>query len=137
MPKVKTAELVGPALDWAVAKCEESLDRKLTVIRREDYVGYPIEREIEFDSAPKFERYSPSRVWAQAGPIIEREKIELTLDRCNGWFAGCKQMPVTSLHKHQGRGPTPLIASMRCYVESKLGDVVDIPEELMNHEHRP
>jgi hypothetical protein len=28
-------------------------------------------------------------------------------------------------------GPTPLIAAMRCYVASKLGDEVDVPEELM------
>jgi hypothetical protein len=27
-------------------------------------------------------------------------------------------------------GPTPLIAAMRCYVASKLGDYIDIPEEL-------
>ena len=27
-------------------------------------------------------------------------------------------------------GPTPLIAAMRCYVSGKLGDEVDIPEEL-------
>ncbi len=30
-----------------------------------------------------------------------------------------------------GMGPTPLIAAMRCYVASKLGDEVDIPEELL------
>ena len=28
-------------------------------------------------------------------------------------------------------GPTPLIAAMRCYVASKLGDEVDVPEELV------
>lgn len=27
-------------------------------------------------------------------------------------------------------GPTPLIAAMRCYVASKLGDNVEIPEKL-------
>ncbi len=27
-------------------------------------------------------------------------------------------------------GPTPLIAAMRCYVASKLGDEIEIPEEL-------
>lgn len=31
-------------------------------------------------------------------------------------------------------GPTPLIAAMRCYVASKLGDEVDIPEELIGDE---
>jgi len=28
-------------------------------------------------------------------------------------------------------GDTPLIAAMRCYVASKLGDEVDVPEELL------
>jgi len=27
-------------------------------------------------------------------------------------------------------GPTPLIAAMRCYVLSKLGEEIEIPEEL-------
>jgi hypothetical protein len=30
----------------------------------------------------------------------------------------------------RGYGPTPLIAAMRCYVASKLGDEVELPEEL-------
>lgn len=41
--------------------------------------------------------------WAQGGPIID---------------ADCMS------------GPTPLIAAMRCFVSSKLGDEVEIPEEL-------
>ena len=28
-------------------------------------------------------------------------------------------------------GPTPLIAAMRCYVASKLGDEVNVPEDLL------
>jgi hypothetical protein len=28
-------------------------------------------------------------------------------------------------------GPTPLIAAMRCYVASKLGDEVEVPDELL------
>ena len=30
-----------------------------------------------------------------------------------------------------GYGPTPLIAAMRCYVASKLGDEVEVPVELL------
>ncbi|MNW06473.1 hypothetical protein D3C71_2028910 [compost metagenome] len=30
-----------------------------------------------------------------------------------------------------GDGPTPLIAAMRCYVASRVGDEVDLPEELL------
>jgi hypothetical protein len=30
------------------------------------------------------------------------------------------------------RGPTPLIAAMRCYVASVLGDEVEVPDSLTN-----
>jgi hypothetical protein len=33
--------------------------------------------------------------------------------------------------RNEFRGRTPLIAAMRCYVASKLGDEVEIPEELI------
>jgi hypothetical protein len=31
---------------------------------------------------------------------------------------------------NRSSGPTPLIAAMRCYVASKLGDEIEIPENL-------
>lgn len=126
---VKTSELIGPALDWAVAKCLEPVDGRLTVIRREDYIGRPIEREVEKDSAPNFEWWSPSRIWAQGGPIIEREGIGINKTVLNGWIAeyDCALTPET---EHTQLGQTPLIAAMRCFVRSKLGDTVEIPAEL-------
>jgi hypothetical protein len=33
-------------------------------------------------------------------------------------------------HDDEFFGPTPLFAAMRCYVASKLGDEVDVPEDL-------
>jgi hypothetical protein len=60
--------------------------------------------------------------WAQGGPIIERERFEF------------RQAKTGMLASYQGGqtwfGPTPLIAAMRCYVASKLGDNIDIPKEL-------
>jgi len=125
MMKVKTSELIGIALDWAVAKCE----------------GWPIEidrgvstgRTLITLTRQRHEECRPSTDWAQAGPIIEHEEIgikrrapcfpqeqweasgSITAKGAGYWFAV---------------GPTPLIAAMRCYVASKLGDKVDIPEEL-------
>ena len=55
--------------------------------------------------------------WAHGGPIIEREKMGV-FPTHGGWAAGLQS------------GPTPLIAAMRCYVASVLGDEVDVPEEL-------
>jgi hypothetical protein len=41
-----------------------------------------------------------------------------------GWYAEDKD------GDHVQTGPTPLIAAMRCYVASKLGGDVEIPNEL-------
>ena len=69
--------------------------------------------------------YSPSTDWAQGGVIIEREKIEVFI-RDEKWFA------YSSLSKPEDfYGETPLIAAMRCYVASELGDEVEIPKEFV------
>lgn len=109
--KTKTADLIGPALDWAVAKIDQPQwsddDCRLWV---QDY---------EY-------QYSPSTIWSQGGPIIEQEWIELGAYH-DQWLA--------VFHGEDGSidqaGPTPLVAAMRCFVASRLGDEVDIPEELL------
>ena len=126
---MKTSELTGTALDWAVAKCED-------VVIIEDYslASFPLlivpgEEHLVNDF---YNGYSPSTDWAKAGPIIEREQIEVRVHegsrvKCE-WKSGHwdedKGVCVWSV------GPTPLIAAMRCYVASKLGDEVEIPKEL-------
>ena len=71
--------------------------------------------------------------WNLCGPIIERERISLKENvpaySDNIWNA----FPSSTAKGAGGKwgvGPTPLIAAMRCYVASKLGDRVEIPEEL-------
>ena len=67
--------------------------------------------------------YSYSTNWLFGGPIIERERININDFGGEGWEAD------DSLGRY-GYGPTPLIAAMRCYVASKLGEEVDVPTEL-------
>jgi hypothetical protein len=69
--------------------------------------------------------YNPSTDWALAGPIIEREKIVLDIWG-DEWLATRIEGSAIS----EAIGPTPLIAAMRCYVASKLGDEVEVPDEL-------
>ena len=58
------------------------------------------------------------------GPIIEREGIGFTqFNDYPQWTAKHPQAVYFD-------GPTPLIAAMRCYVASKLGDEVEVPDEL-------
>ena len=73
--------------------------------------------------------YEPSTNWAQGGPIIERERI--TLDGTailNQWMA---VFHVPDEEPWEMRGPTPLIAAMRCYVASKLSNDIEVPKELI------
>lgn len=157
--KVKTNELIGPTLDWAVAKCEgQEVDTPngtpyFLVIVDKNVFGEKRVAHPDYGGV----LYAPSTDWAQGGPIIERE--EITIVRCDNaygvdehgycdsnlpipvWAAttGHHSLyegydePEPSLSQYESEltyGPTPLIAAMRCHVASKLGDEVDVPEEL-------
>ena len=114
--KIKTKDLTGAALDWAVAKCEG-----------DEFVAEPGVNGIgmEYEAT----RYSTN--WAQGGPIIDsmvREGLRLL---------GYKSLPTdpTSCQAQIGNivtgGQTPLIAAMRVCVSYKLGDEVEVPDELL------
>ncbi|NDC39404.1 MAG: DUF2591 domain-containing protein [Proteobacteria bacterium] len=121
---MKTSELTGAALDWAVAQAQ-GLDYEIvdgTVVTgakryeansADDYYG------CEFD-----EVFAPSTDWAQGGPIIEREGIDLKRITDALWDAHMRNV------NFYEAGSTPLIAAMRCFVALKLGDEIEIPEGL-------
>jgi Protein of unknown function (DUF2591) len=110
--KTKTSELIGLALEWAVASIECP----------DDMPALLISGDFEFSTA-----------WAQGGPIIEREGIAVVkfYEPVDGPVSdGCEWAALTLDDSTRRDGPTPLVASMRCYVASKLGDEVDVPDEL-------
>lgn len=108
---IKTSELVGHALDWAVAVCQN--------IECDDE-----NRPIWFGNGETRIDYTPTTDWAQGGPIIEREMIEIIPIIDNLWDAMYQVQHISS------EGQTPLIAAMRCYVANKLGDEIEIPDNL-------
>jgi hypothetical protein len=111
--KIKTSELTGAALDRAVL---QSLDEGSSDLKG-GTEHYADELWGEF-----------STWWSQGGPIIEREKIDLVWQSSGDdvWTAYLGEHD-----EHRQTGPTPLIAAMRCFVASKLGDEVDVPDELV------
>jgi len=120
---MKTAELTGAALDWAVAKSmggHIGVDNGNVCFDTKDGDGFNV--------------FSPSTNWSQGGLIIERESIGFTQGNevCDDWVASYSWVkPRMDMDDSvEGIGPTPLIAAMRCYVASKLGDEIEIPEEL-------
>ena len=117
MIEVKVSEATPIQLDWLVAKCE-----------RIELFPWPngtlnIYRPVTDDYAV----WEPHCRWEQSGPIIEREKINLITTAGYPWRATVYMGGGVWIDQH---GPTPLIAAMRCYVASKMGDVVEVPEEL-------
>lgn len=84
---------------------------------------------------PTMLSWAPHENWAQGGPIIERERIELIHYGDNGavgapWEAQIsKGAHYIDQYPHDATGgPTPLIAAMRAYVASKFGD--EVPDEV-------
>jgi hypothetical protein len=99
--KIRLSEATPRQIDYLVARCEGDEPCKA------GGTGLP---------------YSTD--WLAAGPIIEREMIELVPQSPVLWEAMYRNQHIP----HDG--PTPLMAAMRCYVASKLGETVNVPEEL-------
>ena len=117
--KISTSELAGPALDWAVAKCEGF-----------SYEAYESNRKKWAAGTYRPQHWMPSTDWSQGGPIVVREGVSLNFmqfDNPPYWTAHIRHEKV----RFGACAPTPLIAAMRCYITSKLGDEVDVPEELL------
>ena len=117
--RIKTSELEGLPLNWAVASyCDKHVS-----------LGDII-----------WGNYAPSTNWAQGGPIIQREKLTVMHDddwkfdptdpEDNGerWMANTND----AYYESTTYGPTPLIAAMRCYVAAKLGETVELPATLLS-----
>ena len=104
---MKVSELAGVQLDFWVAKAEgveSSIDTQL--------------------------KFTPSTDWAQGGPIIDREGIQVAPMPAKGgtWCAvSIGRLPnrAGSANGAWVEGPTPLIAAMRAYVRAKFGPEVE------------
>lgn len=123
--KVKTSELIGIALDYAVAKCEGGTDFRYDTVATYWITINGKDRALSKGWA-QTQTFLPSTDWTEGGPIIEREKIDLASPNPIDPTWCAMQWRVA----HGMKGPTPLIAAMRCYVASKFGEEVEIPSEL-------
>lgn len=125
--RIKTSELTGSALNWAVAKCRA------------------IQVQTWFREIPDYEKcgtsalaqirkgvgYSCDWHWERGVQLIESEGI--SIKRQLHTPKGCEwrawQHP--KFGSGDASGPTFLIAAMRCYITNFLGDEIEIPEELL------
>lgn len=119
--KIKVSQATSLQLDWLVGTIEKV--EGLTYSERTNKL-------YSYDKRKLMARHSPTTSWAQGGPILEREGMTVgrqihTTEWSAETFDGTG-MDVT----HLRFGPTPLVAAMRCFISSRLGDEVEIPEEL-------
>ena len=163
--KIKVNEATELQLDWMVATAENLQTSFGDWHQPDEGCQLRVGKTFPSTGARLFwiggDLYSPTEIWNQAGPIIERESISVIrleddygIDKrgfCNNkripvfgavigdWFATTEDrdsygdshgeiyyVPVGQVVS----GPTPLIAAMRCYVVSKLGDEVEVPDSL-------
>jgi hypothetical protein len=114
---MKTSELIGPALDYAAGV---ALGHDMSkAVSYGTYLRIPAHAGSAYTVT-----FCPSTDWTVGGPIIERERIGVWHYQQKDWMASWWK------DGRQAFGPTPLIAAMRCFVASRLGESVDIPEEL-------
>ena len=104
MKTIKVSEATELQLNWLVAR-------------------------IEGDELPKVggKGLSYSSDWATGGPIIDRHNISVIRvykDYPHPWLATHGEF----IYVNAG---TPLIAAMRCYAVSKLGETAEVPDELI------
>jgi len=121
--KIKTSELSGMALCYVVCKLEMP-----HLTWGNDIGEHEHSKQIVVPELAEPFCYSPFTSWAMFGPIIEREKIDVDFMRGDMEWKACWFGPE---EYNTSYGSTPLEAAMRCYVASKLGDEVEVPEELV------
>jgi hypothetical protein len=110
--KTLTRDLVESALDYAVLIAEGYTKSGCSVIWTPGLDGIVLRQSMRV------------AVWSTAGPIIERERLQIRSSH-EDWIA------LTYKQDKWSYGSTPITAAMRCFVLSRLGKSVDVPEELL------
>lgn len=122
---MNTSELVDRALRYAVALARKDEGYRLyqNCAGRD---GWEVTwGEGRFPNQRAWLRDWPiEQDWGLAGPIVERENLEIGRTETD-WRVQRYDFPCVAY------GPTPLEAACRCFVRSRLGDEIDVPEELI------
>lgn len=126
--EVKTNELEGAALNWAVAKVEGweveispvSLYRDASTGRKSKATGYRLWMVSEVESC----ECTPSAEWQQGGPLLDKYELQFL------WITDQTISAFSPACDADGYGASHLIAACRAIVAAKLGDIVQIPAEL-------
>lgn len=119
--KIKVSKAEGPTLDWMVAKVlnfERVTRGRLGSAYCWDAWGRPIQ-------------FCPTTDWNIGGPILSEARISRTIDHSGLWVAYWTDgyMDGDEGRKWMHCDRRELVAGLRCFVSSKLGDEVEVPGE--------
>jgi hypothetical protein len=116
----KTHELTGAHLDAAVAMAN-GWERGMCS-EHDWWWACPFEfRTNEGNAETRVEWFKPSSDWSDGGPIVERERVCIS-PGATSWGAF-----IFGDSAGGAEGETPLIAAMRAFVISKLGEEIELP----------
>lgn len=129
--EVRVSNLVGAALDWAVAQVEGISTIMLSPRKDEPPKPFALFGSLALSVGGEDQSsYTPSSCWHCGGPLI---------DKHNGGLHYEAHLADANFRYSSGPGrtgfwcygPTALIAFCRGLVKAKLGDTVQVPKELM------
>lgn len=133
MKTIEVAKATNEQLNWLVAKCEcpnDVRDGRPTFWLHPNNNKLVCRQTYNHAANPKgYELCHFSTNPAQMQPIIEREHISTNWLGTH-WQANVGFDPESGESDADEAGHTCLVAAARCYVVSKLGDEVEVPEGL-------
>ena len=122
--RVNVAELSGLALNWAAA------------IHSAPPGGHESWKQERLDSGWVPAGFDFEDDWRLVGPIIEAHSVYL--------MPGCGTFGFARIGEWDARiddpegepwtaiGPTPQVAALRCWLMMRVGEEIDVPEQLLN-----
>lgn len=136
--QVKTSELLGAALDYTVAKAERHTLIVNGTLRGRLHEGVWVAADVEDPNNWKpLSDFNYSSNWDLSGPIVERERLEIRQGNSLYFPTGnehgefYERLWVAESDGRRFHGQTLLMAALRCYCFIKLGDTVEVPDELI------
>ena len=144
--KVRVSSLrAGAAIDWLVARCE-GRTMKLDPMGHHSgsEAGYWIWEETPSGRGGVIlsksiymkigvgGTYSPSTDFALGAKLLNEAKISRTVDHSGVWIA-YSGYNLNDEKEHMQGDADELVAGFRCYLACKLGDLVDVPDHLIQN----
>ncbi|WP_225785696.1 DUF2591 domain-containing protein [Pseudomonas sp. Marseille-P9655] len=124
--EVKTADLTGEALGWAVGMAE-GLELELEPPYYN--TSWRVFARHRYTVTEQAKRFNPWEDWAVGGPLLQKHNVSLHCPQKDWdyWAAW-----ITDNGKDVAQGADlPLPAACRAIVAHRIGDTVQVPKELM------